>query len=141
MKIVRQIAQLRKIIHASKSRGTVGLVLPWETSTKVISLIRKSKKKNRVTIVTIFVNPMQFDKKKILQCIMKHCLRHEHCIESRRTLSLSVRARNLSPDFRSGIRVKRLAKHLCGPDGPGLKGGAIVLKLFNLTQPDRAYSA
>ncbi len=144
MKIVRQIAQLRKIIHASKSRGTVGLVPTMgDLHEGHLSLIRKSKKENRVTIVTIFVNPMQFDKKKDFAMYHRNTVSDTN-IASKAGVDIVFvpSAREIyPPDFQTGIQVKRLAKHLCGPGRPGHFEGvaAIVLKLFNLTQPDRAY--
>ena len=62
MKLIKQITDLKKAIYKEKRLGFVPTMGSLHKGHE--SLIRNSQKKCKKTIVTIFVNPTQFDNKK-----------------------------------------------------------------------------
>ena len=106
-------------------------------------LIEQARKGGGSVAVSIFVNPLQFDRQEDLE-------------RYPRTLEADVRICNdLGVDLifvPSGgemypapplctVEVKRLTDRLCGPFRPGHFAGVatVVTKLFQIVQPDRAY--
>ena len=106
-------------------------------------LIEQARKRGGSVAVSIFVNPLQFDRQEDLE-------------RYPRTLEADVRICNdLGVDliFVPGagemypappvctVEVKRLTDRLCGPFRPGHFDGVatVVTKLFQIVQPDRAY--
>ena len=107
------------------------------------SLVRRSKAENARTLVSIFVNPLQFDRPDDLT-------RYPRTLDADRRLcdELDVEAifaptvEEMYPTpAECTIDIGHLADHLCGPRRPGhFRGVAtVVLKLFGIAQPDRAY--
>ena len=108
-----------------------------------LSLIRRSKRENRRTAVSLFVNPAQFNDK-------KDFLRYPR--DRRRDLALLKKekvdwiyapsAKEMYPQgFQTWIEPGDLARGLCGRHRPGhFRGVAtVVAKLLNIVRPDRAY--
>jgi pantoate--beta-alanine ligase len=94
-------------------------------------------------IVSIFVNPLQFDRKDDLE---KYPRTLEAdvvlCAASGVDIVFAPSAPEMFPsDPVCGISVGRVADHLCGRFRPGHFSGVatVVMKLFQITQPDRAY--
>jgi pantoate--beta-alanine ligase len=107
------------------------------------ALIRRAKEESDVVVVSIFVNPIQFD-------------RGEDYDRYPRTLPADVEFCTalgvdvvFAPDAsemyaepqRTFVEVSSLSERLCGEFRPGhFRGVATVIsKLFNVVQPDRAY--
>lgn len=108
-----------------------------------VSLVRASLEECDKTIVSVFVNPLQFDRADDLEG-------YPRTEESDRTLlqDLGVdviflpRAdRMYPPGFATQVTQSGLTDHLCGAARPGHFDGVltVVLKLFNAVRPDRAY--
>ena len=108
-----------------------------------LSLIRRSKRENRRTAVSIFVNPAQFNDE-------KDFLRYHR--DRKRDLALLKKekvdrvytpsVKEMYPDgFQTWIEPGDLARGLCGRRRPGhFRGVAtVVAKLFNIVRPTRAY--
>jgi pantoate--beta-alanine ligase len=108
-----------------------------------VSLVRQSLADNDHTLVSIFVNPTQFDQSADLEA-------YPNTLEADlKTLAdLGVDAVFL-PDFESmypddyayQLSEARLSRKYCGAHRPGHFDGvlSVVMKLFNLSQPDKAY--
>jgi pantoate--beta-alanine ligase len=143
--VVTDIAPLRDAVAEARRRGrTIGLV-PTMGALHAghISLVETARAENGCVVVSIFVNPMQFGPKEDLN-------RYPRPLE--RDLELSGAAGvdlvfhprpevMYPPGYRSFVEVTGLQDVLCGAARPGhFRGVAtIVLKLFNLVQPDRVY--
>ncbi len=108
-----------------------------------LSLVRESKARADVTVVSIFVNPTQFgpdeDYKKYPRDLEKDsaflsaagvdCLFYPDAAEV------------YPPNYRTYVEVEGLQDRLCGRSRPGhFRGVAtIVLKLFDIVGPDQAF--
>lgn len=108
-----------------------------------ISLIRRSKKENTRTVVSIFVNPLQFGRGEDYE---RYPRRLEDdsgmCEEEGVDLVFSPQIGEMyPPGFCTSIDQTRLPEVLCGKYRPGHFRGVmtVVAKLFNAVKPHRAY--
>ena len=96
-----------------------------------------------VVVVSVFVNPLQFDRKDDLERYPRTLGRDvEVCAAAGVDIVFAPSVSEMYPsDPVCAIDVGRLADHLCGPFRPGhFRGVAtVVMKLFEIAQPDRAY--
>jgi pantoate--beta-alanine ligase len=108
-----------------------------------LSLVRRSKNENDVTVVSIFVNPTQFGPNEDF---------HEYPRDTEGDLeklsSLNVETvfmpdnNEMYPDgFSTSVDIGSIGEILCGASRPGHFNGVatVVEKLFNIVMPDRAY--
>lgn len=108
-----------------------------------LSLIRRAMKENDRTVVSLFVNPLQFgpreDFRRYPRPFGADC-KTLRVLGVDAALAPSV-ARIYPQGFQSFAEVPYLSRRLCGLFRPGhFRGVAtVVLKLFNLVGPDRAY--
>lgn len=107
------------------------------------SLVERSKRENDLTLVSIFVNPTQFNDPKDLE---KYPRTFEADLkilsEAGADFLLYPQSTDLYPDqYRYRMQENDLAKHLCGAHRPGHFDGvlSIVMKLLNIAQADHAY--
>jgi pantoate--beta-alanine ligase len=90
-----------------------------------VSLVEQSMEDNDHTLVSIFVNPTQFDQSADLAAYPN-------------TLEADL---NTLEDYAYQLTEQRLSRKYCGAHRPGHFDGvlSVVMKLFNLSQPHRAY--
>lgn len=109
------------------------------------SLIEASKKDNDITIVSIFVNPLQFNDSNDFE---KYPKNEEGDIENLRKLGVDIlflpnteEIYGTIGNIKIEMKIPSLMKNLCAPSRPGHFEGVlhIVSKLFNYVLPDRAY--
>lgn len=143
MKVIRSVAEWRQERTRFPS-GTVGFVATMGALHEGhAALIRRSRAECELSVLSIFVNPTQFNDQQDL-------LNYPSTEES----DLKVALREgvdfvFMPDFESMYRdeyryrvIETAFSHeLCGAYRPGHFDGvlSVVLKLFNLVKPDRAY--
>lgn len=108
-----------------------------------IALIQKSIKQNDITVVTIFVNPTQFNKKEDLK---KYPNRIEEDLkilnELKADFLLKPEFTDIYPDnYKYKVIESDFSKQLCGKFRPGHFDGVltVVLKLLNIVKANRAY--
>lgn len=145
MKVIRTIADLKQHIAAKKAQGySVGLV-PTMGALHAghISLIDRARKDNDIIVVSIFVNPTQFNNPEDLRTYP----RTEEADCEKLTISRvdfafipSVAEIYPKPDNRV-FNLGPVADVMEGPMRPGHFNGVaqIVSKLFQIVEPDRAY--
>lgn len=108
-----------------------------------LSLIKCSKKENDITVVSIFVNPLQFGKNEDLDRYPRDFERDKNLCEKESVDYIFYPDyKDMYPEgFQTYVEVEQLSKGLCGDYRPGhFKGVAtVVLKLFNIVNPDNAY--
>lgn len=108
-----------------------------------LSLIRRSRQENEKTVVSIFINPLQFgpsedfaryprdidgDKAKLVQ-------------EEAEILFMPDASAMYPDEFLTRIEVGKISERLCGLSRPGHFAGVatVVAKLFHIIKPARAY--
>jgi pantoate--beta-alanine ligase len=107
------------------------------------SLIRSARQECGFVVVSIFVNPTQFGAGEDLERYPRPLTRDlQICEEHRVGVVFAPEAGIMyQPDYRTWVEVHELQDVLCGASRPGhFRGVAtVVLKLFNIVQPDVAY--
>jgi len=142
LKTTNELIQWRTSFSSEKTVGFVPTMGALHAGHE--SLLRVSREENDVSILSIFVNPTQFNNPEDLK-------NYPHTLEK----DLSLAALNgvdvvfapekmdeLYPDqYRFKITESQFSKELCGSHRPGHFDGVltVVMKLFQLSQPTRAY--
>ncbi len=107
-----------------------------------ISLIRQARKENNIVVVSVFVNPKQFNNPEDLKRYPRTVEQDTALIEGFTDIVFLPDADVIyPPDFGTTVHISPLADLGEGTFRPGHFDGmaTIVLKLFNLVQPTRAY--
>jgi len=145
MKIVKTIEEVRQIVKSWRNEGlmigfvpTMGYLHEGHAS-----LIDASVKDNDKTVVSIFVNPMQFGVNEDLDSYPRD-LNHDSalCEEHHADLIFNPEPSEMyGNSFYSYVNMNILTQELCGITRPvHFKGVCtVVTKLFNIVQPDNAY--
>jgi pantoate--beta-alanine ligase len=106
-------------------------------------LLETARRENDTVVASIFVNPLQFDRKDDLEAYPRTMQQDlEICAASGVDLVFAPASADLYPHEQlTFVESPVLSQHLCGEFRPGhFRGVAtVVLKLLNLVQPDRAY--
>ncbi|MHB1425142.1 MAG: pantoate--beta-alanine ligase [Gemmataceae bacterium] len=143
--VVTDIAPLRRAVaEARRSGRTIGLV-PTMGALHAghLSLIEAARAETGFVVVSIFVNPTQFGPNEDLNRYPRPLERDlELCGTAGVDLVFHPQAATLYPSgYRTFVEVTELQDVLCGAARPGhFRGVAtVVLKLFNLVQPERAF--
>lgn len=107
------------------------------------SLIRRARTENDLLVVSVFVNPAQFGPTEDLDRYPRDVPRDTALCEREKVdlLFLPRVADIYPPGFDTFVAPGRAAEGLCGASRPDLFRGAatVVLKLFNIVSPTRAY--
>ncbi|HEX2293385.1 MAG TPA: pantoate--beta-alanine ligase [Gaiellaceae bacterium] len=143
MRIARTIAELRAAL-AGRGSSTVGLVPTMGSFHEGhLSLFRAARAENELVVVSLFVNPAQFDQAGDLSAYPRDEERDAAvAAEAGVDVLFAPPAAELYPaGYETWVEVERLGAVLEGRARPGhFRGVATVcLKLFNLVRPDRAY--
>ena len=145
MKIIRGIKNMQRIARDLKRNDkSVGFVPTMGAlHNGHLSLIKQAAKENDFLIVSIFVNPTQFgpgeDFRRYPRSLKTDALL---CKSQGVDIIFYPDAGQIYPKgYKTYILVEELSNILCGKFRPGhFKGVAtIVVKLFNIVQPDIAY--
>ncbi|MDR1434061.1 pantoate--beta-alanine ligase [Candidatus Endomicrobiellum devescovinae] len=145
MKVIRDALQLQKIAFKHLKEGDeIGLVPTMGAfHNGHVSLIEKSVKNDDITIVSIFVNPIQFgpdeDYLKYPRPVKKDL---EICKKNHVDYVFMPSVNDMFPKaHKTFVEVKTLQDIMCGAFRPiHFRGVAtVVSKLFNISCADRAY--
>ena len=145
MIIVNSIEKLRRQVKAWKKEGyTVGLVPTMGyLHAGHQSLIKRSVEDNDRTVVSVFVNPIQFGPNEDLEAYPRDMERDSTlCENTGADLIFNPEPSEMYKDgFVSFVDMDGLTNHLCGLSRPiHFRGVCTVCnKLFNIVGPDRAY--
>lgn len=143
--IVKTIEEVRAQVKAWRAEGlTVGLVPTMGYLHEGHqSLIARSVAENDRTVVSDFVNPIQFGPTEDLATYPRDIERDSALCESTgANLIFHPEADEMyAPDFCTYVDMDHLTKGLCGKTRPIHFRGVctVVSKLFHIVQPDRAY--
>lgn len=145
MEIIRTVSDLRQRLDSARAEGkTIGLVPTMGALHKGhLSLIERARKENDVVVVSVFVNPTQFNNPEDLRTYPRTedadaALLTEAGVDY--TLMPSVEEMYPTPDTRV-FDLGPVAEVMEGAMRPGHFNGVcqIVSKLFDIVKPDRAY--
>ena len=145
MKIVKDPGKLRTILSTSSNRGrTVGFVPTMGAlHDGHLSLIRNSKRQNDATVVSIFVNPLQFGPKEDYSRYPRPVERDTDLCEAEKVdvLFMPGAGRFYGPRHLTFVDVTEISSILCGASRPGHFRGVttVVAKLLNVVRPDVMY--
>ena len=106
-------------------------------------LVRRARAENPLVVVSIFVNPTQFDPQEDFNSYPRDTKRDLALLETEETdvVFMPSVAEMYPPQFDSWVEVDKVTERLEGASRPGhFRGVAtVVAKLFNIIQPNRAY--
>jgi pantoate--beta-alanine ligase len=134
-------AYLRKCRAADESVGLVPTMGALHDGH--LSLINKAASKNDRTVVSVFVNPKQFDNPDDLQNYPRTL--KTDAVAAKAAGADAIFAPNAAEMFPEGfstfVDIPDITNHLCGLSREGHFRGVltVVSKLFNIVRPDRAY--
>lgn len=142
MKVIEKIDEMKRLrLRLSEPVGfvpTMGYLHQGH-----LSLVRRARAENQSVIVSIFVNPTQFDPGEDFSRYPRD-LKHDLTLlekEGVDVVFMPSADEMYSPRFDSWVEVGKLSQQLEGASRPGhLRGVATVCaKLFNIVKPTRAY--
>lgn len=145
MKVVTKPEALQKEILELKRQGKkVGFVPTMGAlHNGHLSLVRQSRKDNDVTVVSVFVNPIQFGPGEDFDRYPRQFDKDKELLEAEGVDYLFYPSvEDMYPrGYETFVVLEKLPEHLCGLSRPGhFKGVAtVVAKLFNIVQPDKVY--
>ena len=144
MEIIRTVAELQAKLRDARSRGTIGLV-PTMGALHAghLSLIERARKENDTVVVSVFVNPTQFNNPADLATYPRTEQADAALLDNAGVdyaFMPSVEEVYPEPDNRQ-FDLGPVAEVMEGAMRPGHFNGVaqVVSKLFRFTEPDRAY--
>ncbi len=145
MEIVTTIAALRQKLAPRRRAGqTIGFVPTMGYLHQGhLSLVGRAKSENDVTVVSIFVNPLQFGKNEDLEKYPRDLARDSAMLEDAGVDYLfAPSVEDMYPEpMQTVVDLQKLGSELEGEARPGHFAGVatVVTKLFNIVLPDAAY--
>jgi pantoate--beta-alanine ligase len=142
---VETVGEMKSLVRRWKGEGkTTGLVPTMGYLHEGhLSLIGESRKRTDLTVVSIFVNPIQFGPKEDFKKYPRDLVKDSAFLETGDVDCLFYPgAADIYPSgYRTYVEVEGLQDRLCGESRPGhFRGVAtVVLKLFNIVSPDVAF--
>jgi len=145
MRLVKNPAEMQQEATSLKLQGkTIGFVPTMGYLHKGhLALVQKAREECNIVVVSIFVNPTQFSPGEDFERYPRDLRRDQALLlESGVDYLFYPEAAAIYPsNYKTFAEVKTLQDKLCGAFRPGHFKGVctIVLKLFNLVMPNRAY--
>lgn len=145
MQVLERVPELRDAVRRARADGSAIALVPTMGALHRGhgALIERARADGGCVVVTIFVNPIQFDRAEDYQRYARNLPADlEFCRARGADLVFAPNAQEVYPHpQRVFVDAPGLAEHLCGAHRPGhFRGMAtVVAKLFQMVQPDRAY--
>ena len=142
---LKKVSEMKAAVSKAKTKGlTIGFVPTMGFLHEGhLSLVRGSRNSADVTVVSIFVNPLQFGPKEDLRQYPRDPDKDSQLLEREGVDYLFFPVeREMYPDgYKTTVEVADLQDKLCGRSRPGHFRGVttVVLKLFHIVQPDLAF--
>lgn len=145
MKIIKSIKEMKEVIAKEKANGnTIGFVPTMGyLHDGHLSLMKKAKEENDIVVVSIFVNPIQFGQGEDYEVYPRDIERDSKLAESVGVdYIFAPEVKEMYPKgYNTFVEVLGVTDKLCGASRPGHFRGVttVVMKLFNIVTPDKAY--
>ena len=145
MQIIKTIQETKAVLKKYRAAGkTIGLVPTMGYLHEGHgSLIVRSVSENDITVVSIFVNPIQFAPGEDLEAYPRDLEKDAaYCTQLGADIIFHPDPEEMyGPGFSTYVDMNVLTEDLCGKSRPAHFRGVctVVNKLFNIVQPDRAY--
>jgi pantoate--beta-alanine ligase len=145
MQIFRSIAQYKEYLSQRKKERSIGFVPTMGyLHDGHISLVERAKRENDVVVMSIFVNPLQFGPNEDFERYPRDEARDLHLMEQAGVdAAFLPTVSEMYPNgpVKSKVTVSDVTERLCGASRPGHFDGVatVVMKLFHIIEPDRAY--
>jgi pantoate--beta-alanine ligase len=142
---VTAVGDMKRLVRAWKAeRKMIGFVPTMGYLHEGhLSLVRESKKRTDVTVVSVFVNPAQFGPNEDFKKYPRDIEKDSAYLGAAGVdcLFYPMTAEIYPPGYRTYVEVEGLQDRLCGRSRPGhFRGVAtVVLKLFDIVAPDHAF--
>ena len=108
-----------------------------------LSLVEESLKNNETTVVSIFVNPKQFDEERDFKAYPVDLEKDLNALEEVGVSAVLLPdvKQMYADDYRFKVSESEFSRRLCGAHRPGHFDGVltVVMRLINLVRPDNAY--
>jgi pantoate--beta-alanine ligase len=144
MRIIRLISEYHQWRSGLDPRDSIGFVPTMGALHQGhLSLIDRCRAENAKCVVSIFVNPTQFNEQADLDNYPKTLPADtEACRQLGVDVIFAPSYENLYPDnYHYRVNEDDVSRFLCGAHRPGHFDGVltVVMKLFNIVRPQRAY--
>ena len=145
MKIITDIQEMKNLAAETRAKNkSIGFVPTMGfLHSGHLSLVRASVERSDVAVVSIFVNPAQFAPQEDFKRYPRDLNRDYRLLEAEGVDYVFVPAgAEMYPEgFSTYVQVEKFQDRLCGLSRPGHFRGVctVVLKLFNIVQPDLAF--
>ncbi len=142
MKILKSISDVRA--YGKTVNGSVGFVPTMGALHQGhLSLVKRSRAETDVTMVSIYVNPTQFNNPNDLANYPETLTVDLQLLEAAGVSAVFMPTYELlyPDDYAYEVDEKRFSQELCGTNRPGHFTGVltVVMKLLNLVKPQKAY--
>jgi len=144
MEVIESISEMKNLVKEWKQQGlSIGFVPTMGYLHEGhLALVRRAKELSDRVVVSIFVNPIQFAPGEDYQRYPRDLERDKALLEKEGVdVLFSPKAQEMyPPGFQTYVEVKELSSGLCGRYRAGhfIGVATVVLKLFNIVQPDIA---
>ncbi len=146
MEVIKRVNEMQEIsLHLKRAWKSIGLVPTMGYLHRGhLSLIEAARRENDIVIMSNFVNPLQFGPKEDFAAYPRNPDRDSKLAESAGVdYVFAPSGKEMYPEnYSTHVEVKGpMVEKMCGKSRPGHFRGVttVVLKLFLITQPDRAY--
>jgi pantoate--beta-alanine ligase len=145
MEIINRIPRMRSVARKLRKDGRkVGFVATMGALHEGhLSLIRRARAMCDIVVVSIFVNPIQFGRGEDYESYPRDLARDAELVATRGVDYLFAPSIDeiYPEDFSTFVVVEDMGDKMCGQSRPGHFRGVttIVMKLFNMIQPDFAF--
>lgn len=143
--LVRTIPEIRNRLELPRMRGHVIGLVPTMGALHAghAALIERARRDCQTVVVSIFVNPIQFDRPDDYEAYAIDLAKDmDACDTLGVDFVFAPSAQEMYPEPpRTLVEVEGVSEHLCGKFRPGHFRGVstVVAKLFHIVGPDRAY--
>lgn len=145
MRCDRSIAEIRRHVADARREGRIIGLVPTMGALHAGhgALINRARRESNFVVVSIFVNPIQFDRREDYEAYAVNLTADlEFCAARGADLVFAPSAEEMYPSpLATYVEVAGVSDHLCGEFRPGhFRGVAtVVAKLFHIVEPDKAW--